>query len=286
MPMIYPLGYDNLTICVSGIGVKKDFSCLMTNCPTDLEIVGKSQCFPLYWYDIKCTSIEPNQSRLVDFKCLKPMRHDNISQFAINEAKKKYNAVISSEDLFFYIYGYLHSPEYRNMFSDDLKLSLPKIGLVNSYEDFMAFSNAGRVLSDLHTKYEEVEPYCGIRINGDAPIETFLTKANLHHVTKMKLIPEKHRLIYNEYVTIDDIPNEAFEYIVNGRSALGWVVDKYQITTDKESGIINDPNEYAGSTYILNLVLSVINVSVKTMEIVRNLPSIGLDKCAGDEIDG
>ena len=88
----------------------------------------------------------------------------------------------------------------------------------------------------------------------------------------MKLVPDKHRLIYNEYITIDDIPDEAFEYVVNGRSALGCIVDRYQITTDKESGIVNDPNEYAGSTYILKLVLSVINVSVKTMEIVKNLP--------------
>ena len=104
----------------------------------------------------------------------------------------------------------------------------------------------------------------------------------MHRVTKMKLVPDKHRLIYNEYITIDDIPDEAFEYVINGRSALGWLVDRYQITTDKESGIVNDPNEYAGSTYVLKLILSVINVSVKTMEIVKGLPSIGLNKNAGD----
>ena len=282
MPMIYPQGCENLTICVSGIGVKKSFSCLMTNCPTDLEIVGKSQCFPLYWYNIKETLYDSKQSKLMDFEQSAPVRHDGISQFARDKAKKKYGVDVSSEDLFFYVYGYLHSPEYRSMFSDNLKLSLPKIGLVNSYDDFMAFSEAGRKLSELHTEYEDVEPYQGVRINGDAPIEDILGKKNLHQVTKMKLIPDKHRLIYNEYITIDDIPNEAFEYVVNGRSALGWIVDRYQITTDKDSGIVNDPNEYAGSTYILKLVLSVITVSMKTMEIVKNLPSIGLDNDMGE----
>lgn len=272
MPRFYPRGCKNLTICTSSVGDKKDFSCLMTDCPTDLHFVGTTQCFPLYWYDVKDTLSESKQSKLMDFEQSAPVRHDGISQFIRDEAQKKYGVDVSSEDLFFYVYGYLHSPEYRSMFSDNLKLSLPKIGLVNSYDDFMAFSEAGRKLSNLHTKYEDVEPYYGVRINGDAPIEDILGKTNIHHVTKMKLVPDKHRLIYNEYITVDDIPDEAFEYVVNGRSALGWIVDRYQITTDKESGIVNDPNEYAGSTYILKLVLSVINVSVKTMEIVKNLP--------------
>ena len=282
MPRIYPYGHKNLTICVSGVGVKKEFSCLMTDCPTDLEIVGKSQCFPLYWYDVKDVSSDSKQSKLMEFEHSEPICRDGISQFARNEAAKKYGIAISSEDIFFYIYGYLHSPEYRNMFSDDLKFSLPKIGLVDSYDDFIAFSKAGRELSELHTRYEDVEPYLGVRINGDAPIEAILGKTDLHRVTKIKLVPDKRRLVYNEYIIIDDIPDEAFEYVINGRSALGWLVDRYQITTDKESGIVNDPNEYAGSTYILKLILSIINVSVKTMEIVRNLPSIGLDKQTGD----
>ena len=88
MPRIYPQESENLTICVSGVGVKKDFSCLMTNCPTDLEIVGKSQCFPLYWYDNKDTPSKSNQSTLIDFECSKPIRYDGISQFARDEAKR------------------------------------------------------------------------------------------------------------------------------------------------------------------------------------------------------
>ena len=282
MPRLFPYNKSNLLICVNGLGGKKEFSCMMTGEITDIQLMANGQCFPLYWYNVKDTMSDSKQSKLMEFEHFEPIRHDGISQFIRDEAQNKYGVDVSSGDLFFYVYGYLHSPEYRSMFSDNLKLSLPKIGLVNSYDDFMAFSEAGRKLSDLHTKYEDVEPYYGVRINGDAPIEDILGKTNIHHVTKMKLVPDKHRLIYNEYITIDDIPNEAFEYVVNGRSALGWIVDRYQITTDKESGIVNDPNEYAGSTYILKLVLSVINVSVKTMEIVKNLPSIGLDKDMGE----
>lgn len=286
MPRLFPEKQSNLLICVNGLGGKKEFSCIMTRDITDIQLMANGQCFPLYWYDIKDALSDSKQSKLMEFEQSAPVRHDGISQFARDEAQKKYGVPVSSEDLFFYVYGYLHSPEYRSMFSDDLKLSLPKIGFVDSYDDFTAFSEAGRKLSELHTRYEDVEPYQGVRINGNAPVEDIIGKTDLHHVTKMKLIPDKHRLVYNEYITIDNIPDEAFEYIVNGRSALGWIVDRYQVTTDKESGIVNDPNEYAGSTYILKLILSVINVSVKTMDIVKNLSSIGLDKCVGDVVNG
>lgn len=276
MPRIYTNDVSNLTICVSGVGVKKDFSCIMTNCSTDLEIVGKSQCFPLYWYDVHQSKINNSkQTKLFESNDEKIIRHDGISDYALKIVSKNYGAQnITKEDIFFYVYGYLHSPGYRSTFSNDLKFSLPKIDFVDSYEDFKIFSDAGRKLSDLHTGYEDVEPYMDVKINGEVDISKILSHVDLHRVTKMKLIPESHKLIYNEYITIENIPQEAFEYIVNGRSAIGWLVDQYQVSTDKESGIVNDPNEYAGGTYILKLVLSVINVSVKTMEIVRSLPHL------------
>ena len=98
----------------------------------------------------------------------------------------------------------------------------------------------------------------------------------------MKLIPEEGKLIYNQFLTIENIPEEVFSYVVNGRSALGWLVDQYQYKKDKDSGIVNDPNEYAGGDYILKLVLSIIGVSVETMRIVRGLPKLGLAECDDD----
>lgn len=227
MPRIYPKGHTNLTICVSGIAVKKDFSCLMTNGPTDLETVGKNQCFPLYWYEIRETPSNPNQRTLSDITPSEPIRHDCISGYALEEARKKYGDCVSREDIFYYIYGYLHSPEYRRTFSDDLKLSLPRIGFVDSFDDFKAFSDAGRKLADLHLNYESAPMYPDVGILGDRTIDQCLSDPEKLRVRKMKLDEKNRTLVYNEYVTITDIPEDAFRYIVNGRSALGWIVDQY-----------------------------------------------------------
>lgn len=190
---------------------------------------------------------------------------------------------MDKEDIFYYIYGYLHSPEYREMFSDDLKLSLPHIGFVDSYNDFKTFSDAGRRLANLHTRYEDVEPYKGVTIKGFINESDILNNSDICKVRKMKLDVDKRKLVYNERIIIENIPEEAFEYVINGRSAIAWIVNQYQIDIDTESGIVNDPNEYAGSSYILRLLLSVINVSVQTMEIVKSLPSIGLSDSEGEK---
>ncbi len=279
MPRIYPKGYDNLTICVSGIGVKKEFTSLMTKGPTDLEIVGKSQCFPLYWYEEREKSLDdPHQRTLFGFEEHETVRHDGISDWALFEARKRYGDLVTKEDVFYYIYGYLHSSDYRRAFADDLRLSLPRIGFVDAYEDFLAFSRAGRELSNLHLGYEDAPPCERVRIKGITSLENLLSRTELHKVTKMRLYPEERRLVYNEHVVIEDIPEEAFRYVVNGRTALGWLVDQYQHSVDKESGIVNDPNEYAGGTYVLRLVLSVITVSVETCRIVDSLPRLDFEK--------
>ena len=269
----------NLLMCISGVGVKKDFSCLMTDKMTDLEIVGKSQCFPLYWYeDRNKVSINNKQENnwFGDSKGL--IKHDGISNYALTLAHKKYGPLITKEDIFFYIYGYLHSPEYRNTFSEDLKRSLPGINLVNDPNDFWSFSKAGRDLTDLHLNYETIKALECLIFTGKTNIEDLLKNEDMCHVTKMKLSPEERKLVYNQYLTIENIPEEAFEYTVNGRSALGWIVDQYQYSVDKDSGIVNDPNEYSGGRYVLNLVLSIIGVSVKTVEIVKSLPKLNFSE--------
>lgn len=285
MPRIYPKGAKNLTICVSGVGVKKPFSCLITSTHTDLEIVGKSQCFPLHWYDVDAEK-KPSQKGLEDFGMNASsnglVRHDGISNWALQQAVSKYGNGVTKEDIFFYVYGYLHSPDYRSAFGDDLKLSLPRIGFVDSFDDFKAFSDAGRRLADLHLNYEAAPYPEGVLINGSSDVEKGMFIDTDLRVTKMKLVPEERKLIYNQNVVITNIPEDAFRYIVNGRSALAWLVDQYQVSTDKESGIVNDPNEYAGPQYILNLVLSVITVSVETMKIVDGLPRLDFSEDASE----
>lgn len=285
MPYIYPKGAENLTICVASVGDKKPFSCLMTNTHTDLHFTGTSQCFPLYWYDADAEK-KSSQKGLDDFGMKASsnglVRHDGISDWALRQAVSRYGNSVTKEDIFYYIYGYLHSPDYRAAFENDLKLSLPRIGFVDSFDDFKAFSDAGRRLADLHLNYESAPYPDGVLINGSSDVEKGMFTDTDLRVTKMKLVPEERKLVYNQNVVITNIPEDAFRYIVNGRSALAWLVDQYQVSTDKESGIVNDPNEYAGSQYILNLVLSVITVSVETMKIVDGLPRLDFSEDASE----
>lgn len=278
-PKLFPTpDARNLLICVSSIGDKKDFSCLMTDKMTDLHLVGATQCFPFYWYENKDKIRSRNKQRSLFDNSESLIIHDGISDYALALAHKKYGSLITKEDIFFYIYGYLHSPEYRSTFSEDLKLSLPGIDLVDDPNDFWSFSKVGRDLADLHLNYETIKaPECLI-FTGKTNMEDLLKNEDMCHVTKMKLSPEERKLVYNQYLTIENIPEEAFEYTVNGRSALGWVVDQYQYSVDKDSGIVNDPNEYSGGRYVLNLVLSIIGVSVKTVEIVKGLPKLNFSE--------
>ena len=279
MPRIYPKDVKNLTICVAGVGVKKDFSCLMTNTHTDLNLMTAGQCFPLYWYEDRNEVRRVNkQTSLFEDDEGELIRHDGISDYALSAARKRYGDGVTKEDVFYYIYGYLHSQDYRDAFKDDLRLSLPRIGFVESKDDFDRFMEAGKKLADLQLNYESAPPCESVSIKADVPMETLLSNEPLLHVTKMKLIPAERKLVYNQHVTIENIPEDAFRYIVNGRSAIGWIVDQYQVSTDKESGIVNDPNEYAGSKYIFNLVLSIITVSVETMRIVDDLPRLSFQE--------
>ncbi len=173
----------------------------------------------------------------------------------------------------------LHSPEYKSRFEGDLKKQLPRIPFAN---DFRAFSTAGRELADWHLNYETVEPY-PLSHAGELP----LGEAALYRVQKMawarkrvdgKLVEDKTTLIYNSRISLTGIPPEALEYVVNGKCALDWVMERYAVTTDKDSGIVNDPNDWAAEhddpTYIFNLVKRVVRVSVETMRIVKVLPPL------------
>ena len=283
IPKLFPTpDHKNLVICVSGIGVTKDFSCIITDTLPDLELIGKSQCFPLYWYD----SSDADVADLFNQGAEKPMnryvRKDGVIDWILNSARKQYGYKVTKEDIFYYVYGLLHSPDYRTTFATDLKKSLPRLPLVEKADDFWAFSKAGRALANLHLNYETIEPY-GKCVIVHAPLTTKGDSIN-YHVEKMRFgkidskIADKSIIHYNHAITIEGIPAEAYEYVVNGKSAIEWVMERYAITTDKKSGITNDPNDWArehnDEKYILNLLLQVINVSVQTVEIVKGLPNL------------
>jgi predicted helicase len=272
LPKIFPdFSYKNLAICVSGVGGSKNFSALMTDCIPDLQVQFNGQCFPLYYY----TKQDKQNPSLWDYASQNKsdyIRRDGVSDFILERAKKQYGKNVTKEDIFYYVYGFLHSPDYRATFANDLKKQLPRLPLMEDVRDFWKFSKAGRQLAGMHVNYEEVEPYKSVKISGD--------DGKSYRVEKMRF-PQKERkdtIIYNSRITISDIPARAYEYVVNGKSAIEWVMERYQITTHSESGITNDPNDWAEEVgnprYILDLLLSVINVSVKTMEIVSQLPKV------------
>lgn len=288
-PKFFPdIHFNNKLICLPGIGNKCDFSSLIVEEIPDLGFMAANQTFPLYYYEEPKTTQkglfdDPNETDYV--------RRDAVSDFILERAQKQYGKNVTKEDIFYYVYGFLHSPDYRETFASDLKKMLPKLPLVEEVKDFWAFSKAGRQLADLHLNYETIPAYKGaIVLFNQIPkkeIEKGLGGKELedinYQVVKMKF-PSKNQkdtIIYNSQITISEIPEKAYEYVVNGKSAIEWIMERYQITTHKDSGITNNPNDWANEVgnprYILDLLLSIINVSVQTVDIVNNLPKLNFE---------
>jgi predicted helicase len=209
-------------------------------------------------------------------------RSDAIADVGLSHFTDAYkNESISKEDLFYYVYGVLHSGDYKKRYADNLTKELPHIPAVKKFSDFQAFSNAGRKLADLHINYETVAPY-QVDIVGGALLLADFTDAD-YRVTQMKFASkaDKTRVVYNHKITMSGIPLEAYDYVVNGKPALEWVMERQAVTTHKDSGIVNDANLWATETmgdasYPLKLFQRVITVSIETMKIVRALPRLDI----------
>lgn len=328
IPRIFPT-YNclNLVISLTGLGTTKPFSTLISEVIPDVQLIGNGQSYPLYLYEqIKDKNSDDDKSpqltltapdEPVDDENIitddngKPIyrRKDAITDEGLAHFVDYYASQmsaddsISKEDLFYYIYGLLHSEEYRERYAENLTKQLPNIPRVQQYQDFVAFSNAGRKLADLHINYENLDMYQAIKFS------TKLTNLKLadgqhwakskieddkFYVTKMKHPKRKNdetgnneddptKIVYNNHITIEHIPEEAYDYVVNGKPAIEWIIERQGVKTDKKSGITNDANDWAIETmdnprYPLELLLRVINVSLKTQSIVRELPKLVLEK--------
>ncbi len=268
IPKLFPTPkHKNVAICIPSVGARQGFTSFIVDTLPDLHVYSDgAQCFPLYWYKERET-IQGELNLGMEEDTGNYIRQDGISNFGLKQFRAAYgDPKISKEDIFYYVYGLLHSTEYRSRFENDLKKELPRIPFA---KDFWAFSKAGRKLAELHLNYETIEPW---------PV-----KEESHgnfRVTKMKF-PKKgirHTIHYNDTCTLSEIPEEAYEYIVNGKSAIEWLMERYAVTTDKDSGIVNDPNDWCDEQgnprYIIDLVKRIVRVSIETMEIVKALPSI------------
>ena len=276
----------NLCICFSSA---KSPTALITDKYPDLHYIGDTQCFPLYWYKEKTGGKELNlwgETASGGWT-----RKSGLSDWFVGQVRLQYHTKsITREEIFYYIYAILHSPSYRERFQDDLRKSLPRIPLLPRIEDFLAFSKVGQALAELHLHYEDQPVPEGVQVvrTEEEPADPEAQYA-YYRVDKLRTPQGEKRgtIIYNRRITIEGIPEEAYQYIVNGKSAIEWIMDRYAVTTDKKSGITNDPNlwarEHHDPQYILRLLLSVIQVSLRTEELVASLPTLDFVSLEGEE---
>jgi predicted helicase len=247
-PKIFPTPEteaENQVICVSGIGSNKPFHTMITDMIPCLDLLEKTQCFPFYTYN------EDGSNRT-----------ENITDWALNHWQQHYqDKKITKWDIFYYTYGLLHHPQYRDKYAQNLKRELPRLPLTLK---FWNISKAGHQLADLHLNYEQAKPYELEEIeNPKYPYSL--------EVEKMRLSKDKSQLIYNQFLTLKGIPKPVFDYKLGNRSALEWVIDQYRGKVDKRSGIVNNPNRKDDEEYILQLIGKIITVSLETLKILSKM---------------
>lgn len=244
-------GENNLVITTTGRGSTRDFATLVTNVIPDINsMAAGSQGFMRYDNEVDETSLFQS--------------NDNMNQAFADKLG------LSLDDTFAYVYGLLNSKEYQEKYANDLKKDLARIPIVKNKEQYV---EVGKALMDLHLNYEEVPVYDGVDVS--------LSDNPSYKVTKMKFIKKDDRstIIYNNDITIRNIPEKAYQYMVNGRSAIEWIMDQYQVKTDKKSGITDDPNDYSNDEkYIFNLLLRIINVSIQTVDLINSLPKFEVEE--------
>lgn len=250
-PKIFPTNdseKENYLICLTGIGSEQNFTSYMSRFIVNQSFLGGGtalQCFPFYTYNEDGTN-----------------RKENISDWALSEYREHYkDNKITKWDIFYYIYGILHKPEYKAKYAANLRRELPRIPY---YDNFWKYSEAGKKLADLHINYETEPEYYLEKIEAPGKKLDYI-------VEKMKYNKDKTAIIYNDFLTLSGIPPETFDYKLGNRSALDWIIDQYQIKTDKRSGIVNDPNRSDEQDYIINLIGKIITVSLETVKIVNGL---------------
>lgn len=243
-------GEENLVIMTTGKGISREFSALVTNVMPNLHAMDTRQHFMRYDNEVDETALFQS--------------HDNMNQAFADKLG------LSLDDTFAYVYGLLNSRDYQENYANDLKKDLARIPIVKHKEKYV---EVGKALMDLHLNYEEVPVYDDVEIQFSAQPS--------YKVTKMKFIKKGDRsaIVFNNEITIKNIPEKAYEYMVNGRSAIEWIMDQYQVKTDKKSGITDDPNDYStDEKYIFNLLLRIINVSLQTVDLVNSLPMFEVEE--------
>lgn len=287
MPRIFPNAeLPNRVIAVTGKGGRAGFSALMLDTLPSLDTVEKGQCFPFWLYE------EPKSDEGDLFKSEDTegglVKRDAITEEGLDYFRLAYpGESVSREDVFNYVYGLLHSNDYRERFWNNLAKGLPRIPCVKSIAGFRAFRDAGQRLGRLHVGYESVAPYPATIDSCGRDLESVTDPVSFFRVERMKhpgsgKKKDRSTVIYNHNLTIRGIPEAAWDYVINGKPALSWIMERQSVGRDKASGIVSDANEYAVETmgdprYPLDLLLRVVAVSLETVQIVSSLPLLEID---------
>lgn len=243
MPKIFPDKSAHNVVINTGVG--KAFSALISSEIPCLDLLHHNQAYPLYYYDDLGN------------------RYNAISGYALNLFRRHYNDhSIAEEEIFYYIYAIFHHKGYLEKYKNSLTKEAPRIALS---EDFKELSILGKELGKLHLNYENGEMHESVQYN-------LLENAGMEgYYDVVKMTKKGDIIIYNRHITITKIPQKAFDYVVNGRSAIDWVIERYSITTDKDSLIENNPNDYAGGQYVFELLCRVITLSVKSVDLIEKI---------------
>ncbi len=245
LPKIFPDKHAHNVVINTGVGNGKDFSALVSDCISDYSLISPNQAYPLYYYD--------DWGR----------RHYAISGYALNLFRRHYkDNAITEEEIFYYIYAIFHHKGYVEKYKNSLTKEAPRIALS---EDFKELSMLGKELGELHLNYESGEMHTSVKY-------TTLMNAEVEGYYDVdKMTKKGDSILYNQNIAITKIPQKAFDYVVNGKSAIDWVIERYQKTMDKESLIENNPNDYAGGQYIFELLCRVIKLSEKSVDLIEKI---------------
>ncbi len=284
---LFPLGGStNQGMLLTGVSSHAEFSVLASDRMTDKHLLDTGQFFARWRYE-KAESDEMLSFGEPDGEVVDGYRRvDNITDHALSTFRAAYGEKVTKDDIFDYVYGLLHSPDYRETYEADLKKMLPRIPLVT---DPWPYIDAGRRLGELHLGYESVEPYPldGLEVAGpvgDGAYDFFrvekMTFAKVRDEVTKKLVADRSTIVYNSRITLGGIPEEAYRYMLGSRSAVEWIIDRYQVKTDKPSGIVNDPNDWSREVgdprYIIDLLARIVTVSLETMKLVDALPPLDI----------
>ena len=276
--------HPNHGFTLTGPSSHYDFCLIAADSVPDLHLLDTGQFFARWRYEKVeeegMLTLNSEEWGVVDGY----RKIDNITDEALAGFRTTYGDAITKDDIFYYCYGLMHSPDYRQTYGADLKKSLPRIPLVT---EPTAYIDAGRRLSELHLTYESVAPYPLDRVgvegpSGDGAYDFYRVEkmrfAKVRDPQTKKLVADRSSIVYNSRITLKGIPEEAHRYMLGSRSAIEWIIDRYQVKTDKASGIVNDPNDWsrevADPRYVIDLLARIVTVSLETMKVVDGLPPL------------